>query len=263
LVTWTKQRVLITVRTYPVPARSGIEVSCTAGVTDQGRWIRLFPVPYRFLEMDQRFKKYQWIEVDTMRAPRDSRPESHMLRAESIKIGDSVEPGKEWRRRRDILRPLMGTSFCELQRARDRDGFPTLGIIKPTRIRRLLIEKTDPAWTSAELSLLNQQDMFLKNPVEPLEKLPFIFKYDFDCIDVSCKGHSCTCTDCEMGQSFRKWQKEYGDGWEQAFRKRYETEMSEKFDTYFYVGNLHQYPNAWIVVGLFYPPRLPTDDLFG
>jgi len=82
---WSTKRVLITVRTYPVPATKGIEVSCTAGVTSDGEWIRLFPVPYRFLTTDQRFTKYQWIDVDVLRAPNDSRPESHKLNIDSIK----------------------------------------------------------------------------------------------------------------------------------------------------------------------------------
>ena len=60
---WSKHRVLIVVRTYPVPAQKGIEVSCTAAITADGNWMRLFPVPYRFLEEDRRFKKYQWIDV--------------------------------------------------------------------------------------------------------------------------------------------------------------------------------------------------------
>jgi len=50
------KKVLITVRTYPTPARKGVEVSCTAGITDDGKWIRLFPIPYRFLDWDKRFK---------------------------------------------------------------------------------------------------------------------------------------------------------------------------------------------------------------
>ena len=54
---------LIVVRTYPTPARKGIEVSCTAAITDQGEWLRLFPVPYRFLKLDKRIQKYQWITI--------------------------------------------------------------------------------------------------------------------------------------------------------------------------------------------------------
>jgi hypothetical protein len=47
-----------------------------------------------------------------------------------------------------------------------------------------------------------------------------------------------------------------------AFRQCYETEMIDRFDTHFYVGNLHQFPNAWIVIGLFYPPPQNMNDLF-
>jgi hypothetical protein len=66
-----------------------------------------------------------------------------------------------------------------------------------------------------------------------------------------------------MCQSYRRWRKQYGNGWERKFRQRYEQELIEKFDTHFFVGTVHQYPNAWIIVGLFYPPRATTQDLFG
>jgi hypothetical protein len=51
------------VRTYPVPATKGVDVSCTAAITSEREWMRLFPAPYRFLDEDKRFKKYQWIDV--------------------------------------------------------------------------------------------------------------------------------------------------------------------------------------------------------
>ena len=40
------KRALIVVRTYPFVLRSGVEVSCTAAITDKGEWLRLFPVPW-------------------------------------------------------------------------------------------------------------------------------------------------------------------------------------------------------------------------
>ena len=51
-----QKRVLITVRTYPTPAKKGVEVSCTAGVTEEGKWIRLFPIPYRFMDPECSFR---------------------------------------------------------------------------------------------------------------------------------------------------------------------------------------------------------------
>ena len=49
-----RKRILITVRTYPVPETKGVEVSCTAGITEGQQWIRIFPIPYRFLQPDRR-----------------------------------------------------------------------------------------------------------------------------------------------------------------------------------------------------------------
>jgi hypothetical protein len=37
------KRVLVVVKTYPTPAWRGGEVVCTAGITEHGEWIRLFP----------------------------------------------------------------------------------------------------------------------------------------------------------------------------------------------------------------------------
>ena len=65
---WTKQRVLITVRTYPTPSAKSVEASCTAGVTADGQWIRLFPISYRLMAEERQFKKWQWIEVETLKA---------------------------------------------------------------------------------------------------------------------------------------------------------------------------------------------------
>jgi len=71
------------------------------------------------------------------------------------------------------------------------------------------------------------------------------------------------CTDWEMGQAYRRWRKDYRDNdWERAFRQRFEVEMIEKFDTHFFVGTVHQHPNNWIIVGLFYPPKGLITDLF-
>ena len=38
-------KILITVTTYPLPSRSYDELVCTAGITEDGKWIRIYPVP--------------------------------------------------------------------------------------------------------------------------------------------------------------------------------------------------------------------------
>src|ERR1700694_4081561 len=76
-----KRKALIVVRTYPTPAKKGAEVSCTAAITTDGQWMRLFPIPWRALDEEERFRKYQWVEVTVSRPRDDSRPESFQLAA--------------------------------------------------------------------------------------------------------------------------------------------------------------------------------------
>jgi hypothetical protein len=180
---WSKKRILITVRTYPVPAQKNIEVSCTAGVTSDGNWIRLFPVPYRFLDYDKRFTKYQWIDVSVTRAGQDPRPESHKINVDTIKTGDQLSTDDGWRQRKEILRPLMRNSMCQIRRERDDKHFPTLGLFKPGKIKRLLIEADNPEWTSQQLTNLDQTMLFNSYPTDKLEKIPHKFKYEFQCTD--------------------------------------------------------------------------------
>jgi hypothetical protein len=255
---WLSKKVLITVRTYPSPARKGIEVSCTAGVTDQREWIRLFPVPYRFLDDDKRFKRYQWVEVRALRATDDARPESYKLDIDSIKIvSDPIPPQpNKWQARKDLVYPLRSPSLCWLQETRDRQHYPTLGIFRPAEITRLIMEPDAATWTPDQLARLRQHTLFNKMPATELEKIPFRFKYEFRCEASGCPGHSLTCTDWELGQSYRRYRREYGaDLWETKFRDRFEKDMIEKNDTHFYVGTLHHHPNIWIIVGLFYPRK--------
>jgi len=243
------RRVLITVRTYPTPAEKGIEVSCTAGVTAE------FPVPYRFLDEDQRFTKYQWIELKVSKATSDPRPESYNPDLTSIKVASKpLSTTRSWAARKEIVLPLKAHCLCCLQRSRDETKIPTLGLIHPKLIKRLLIEKDTPAWSPDQLAKLQRLPLFGSMPKNTLEKIPLRFKYEFSCDDGSCPGHELSCTDWEMGQAFRRWKRKYGSDWERYFRQKFEFEMVEKKDTHFYVGTIHGHPATWIIVGLFYPP---------
>jgi hypothetical protein len=257
---WSNKRVLIVVRTYPVPATKGIEVSCTAAVTPDHQWVRLFPVPYRFLDEDRRFKKYQWIDISVTKARNDPRPESYKLNDQSISIVGSED---SWVARQRVLGPLFAKSLCEIQRTQRAKGSPTLGIFRPKTITRLAMEPTSDEWNAREMAILNRTLLpFQRAPAKQLEKIPFDFKYSFRCEDDGCKGHRLTCTDWEMGQAYRQWRRRYGGRWEQKFRQKFESDMQSKYDTRFFVGTLHQHPNNWIIVGLYYPPPTEPAPLF-
>lgn len=104
-----KERVLIVVKTYPVPSKKYIELVCTAGVKEDGTLIRIYPAPFRFL--NAKYKKYQWIELDLGKNPKDFRPESYRLcNIEDIKICGSVpSKGNLEERKRLILDKISYT----------------------------------------------------------------------------------------------------------------------------------------------------------
>jgi hypothetical protein len=152
---WVKKRVLIVVRTYPTPAKSTIEASCTAAISEDGQWLRMFPVPARLMEHDKRFKKWQWIDVSLLKAPSDSRPESYKLNPDSIVIGESVGTKEGWRERRSLIGPLKRPSMCRIQKERNENNYPTLGIFRPNEIKKLLVESAPSNWTETQLSTLS------------------------------------------------------------------------------------------------------------
>lgn len=248
-------KVLVTVKTYPLPSRKTIEASCTAGITEDGNWIRLFPLPFRYLGYAKQFKKYQWIKADVTKAS-DPRPESYKVDLDSIQpLGKPLPTYNNWQIRKEMVLPLEAPSLCHLQRTREDTG-ATLGFFKPRCINELIIESEEhPYWTEQELATLSQQSMFDKKSVKLLEKIPFKFKYRFFCNDAKCNGHILSITDWEIEESYRKWQNRYGKHWERYFRQKFEDEVIYSFDSYFYVGTIRAHPDVWIIIGLFYPHK--------
>jgi len=251
---YQKKRVLVTVKTYPTPASKGAEVSCTAGITDDRKWIRLFPIPFRFMGGDRQFSKYQWIEVAAKKSA-DPRKESFEVDIDTLKIvSDLLSTKYAWKARKEIILPLQVTSLCYLQRTRKQTG-NTLGLFKPKTIHKFVIEPDTPDWTPAEREKLLQFSLYDEHPLKPLEKIPYKFSYRFTCEEPDCNGHELVCVDWELGQAYRQWKQKYGDKWEWAIISRFETDMILRYKTYFFVGTVHGHPSAWIIIGLFYPPR--------
>ncbi len=69
-----KQRILITVKTYPTLSRKYGETVCTAGVREDGSWVRMYPVPFRRLDEEQQYAKFDWVECRLVRNKSDPRP---------------------------------------------------------------------------------------------------------------------------------------------------------------------------------------------
>lgn len=120
-------RVLITVTTYPQPSHSYDELVCTAGILEDGSWLRSYPVPFRFLE----FRKYQWIELDLIRRKRsqDFRPESYRPRKHDLsdmKVVSRLYTAQSWLERKEACLRNVYTNMTSLIAASQSPGNASL-----------------------------------------------------------------------------------------------------------------------------------------
>ncbi len=96
-------KLLITVKTYPIPSAKYDELVCTAGVREDGTFVRLYPINFRDLPYSQQYRKYQWINVEVAKhAGRDVRKESYRPDTTTIQIlGEPIATGRsgDWSER--------------------------------------------------------------------------------------------------------------------------------------------------------------------
>lgn len=256
-----RTKVLITVMTYPHPSRGYQELVCTAGVTEANEWVRLYPIDYRYRSPDQKFKKYQWIEVDlhTKGAGNDKRKESRRPELDSIRLcGERIPSDHGWAKRREIIDRLPCHTLNQLKALYEIDK-TSLGVVKPTEVLDMEIRPAEEGWKPEWQNMFSQLTLF-GPPQKPLRKIPFTFHYIFKCSD-SDKPHLAMCEDWELGALFLKESESLGSDElaAKSVREKYLTEMcGTKKDTRFFMGTLFPY-NTWLVLGVFWPPIPPKN----
>ena len=250
---------LITVKTYPQPSKKHREVVCTAGVTRDGDFVRLYPINFRTLDYGKKYKKYQWISLNVRkREGRDFRKESYIPDIDSITLGESIPPRSgNWDERAKFALAKKSQSIEELNVQRDKDN-TSLGVFRPKSIDDLIITPVTADWNASQTNALLQLG-FWDNPRarnRPLRKVPFSFHYRFKCDDARCNGHRMSIYDWEAGVLY--WNLvDDGATPDEAAQKVKDQFLNilcgEDRITHFYVGTMLEYPNRWIVLGLFSP----------
>ena len=261
-------RVLITVKTYPIPSSKYDELVCTAGVTDTGNFVRLYPINFRDLPYDNQYKKYQWIEVMASKhTGRDKRKESYRPDSESIRTcGDPIKsnPGN-WHNRNLYVLQNKAKSVEDLKE-RQKSDQTSLGIFKPKNVHDLAIQPDSSDWNPKFLAALKQGRIWedRTRSLKPPRKVPYKFMYKFDCNDENCTGHKMSIIDWEVGALFWRMVDEgmtHEGAAEEVKRKFLEDLCGDDKDTHFFVGTTLDYPNSWIILGVYYPKVTPPKPL--
>jgi hypothetical protein len=254
-----EMEVLITVKAYPNPSRKYTETCCVAGIrldVQPHRWVRLYPVPFRLLPDDLKFKKYDVVRLRAVKAKSDPRPESYSPILDTIRVVDHIARGSNWDERMPILNSVEISSMCELKQRQAYDG-TSLGFFNPGEITNFTITPTSANWDDGQMGALGQGNLFCD--VKPmLEKIPYDFRYVYRCDDQNCNGHEMLMIDWELAQLYRRTN--YMASEEQrleAVRKRWFDEIcSPKKDTYFYAGNMAGHQGSFVLLGTVYPRQV-------
>jgi len=171
------KKIFITVKTYPTPSKKYEELVCTAGITEDGKWIRLYPIEFRKLPYDKQYKKYDWVETVVERNTSDFRQESFKPIGE-CKIVESIGTENNWKERKNTLNNIkLYTNMKKLITDSKKPKYTSLAFFKPAKISDFIFEEQGTTWSREENK---QLELFLPNDFKRVEKLPFKFKYIFE-----------------------------------------------------------------------------------
>ena len=266
-----RKKVLITVTTYPLPSRSYDELVCTAGILENGDWIRIYPVPLSFLiDLKGSGKvnnvKYTWIEINLNKRADDFRPESHSpvnYDFKDIIIGQTISTDSNWAIRKDLCLKKVYTNKNKLiEDSKDPINI-SLASFKPSKILSLEIEEDEREWKDEWKELRKQGNLF--ETVKPIEtlipKLPYKFYYRFT--DDSGVESKLMIEDWEIGALYWNCLRK-ADGNENIalnkVREQYENNFIKNKEIYLFLGTTKKWHrrranNPFVIIGIFYPKK--------
>lgn len=272
-----KQRILITVKTYPTLSRKYGETVCTAGVRKDGSWVRVYPVPFRRLEETQQYSKFDWLECRLLRNSSDPRPETFRPVDQSeLQAAGHMDTADNWRERRRILlrRARVYERLDELI-AGAKANEVSLAVFKPARVLNFVWDEEEREWNPQKVehmrALHSQLGLFEDNAwretFQIIPKLPYSFSYRFE--DSAGRSSEMQVLDWEAGALYWNCLRSV-DGDERAalgkVRQKYFDEFVKK-DIHFFLGTTQQFhfvaPNPWVIVGVFPIPHETQAELFG
>ncbi len=264
-----KKRIYIVVKTYPTISKEYSELVCTAGVLEDGSWIRLYPVPFRKLDIDQKYPKYAWIEIDAERNTKDFRSETYRPDLSTLKVEPKLKK-VDWDERRKIIlkNKKVFTNLQELTIKAKQEGI-SLAVFKPKKVLDFVAEEVERDWDANKLAILkglSQQMNLFQTPEEIAEefkvvqKVPYKFSYRF--VDETDRQSKMLIEDWEVGMLYFNCLRQ-AKGSESVAVAKVKEKYYDYFitrDLYFFLGTTKRFhniaPNPFIIVGAFYPPKV-------
>lgn len=241
--------VLVNCKTYPAVSKKYIETVCTGGISRDGNFIRLYPIPFRFLDEKEQYDRWDVVRVRVYRDTKDQRPESwHLKTGTPINIVESVQSEKA---RWDWMCRGVFDSTEAMEQAGRTNG---LVLIEP---EELYWEPESKKWSPNQMQVLTQGNLFhseqlmqsLSERVPWQFKLRFVEKFTGRKFDQKVLAWS-------YYQGYRRQFRELGDEQKAlaAVRARvYQSIMNTDRSVYAIFGT-HSRFGHWMISGLYHLP---------
>jgi len=237
-----KERILITVRTYPTLSKKYVETVCTGGITETGEWRRLYPVAQRYLEHNQQYRTFDVVEVE-VRDGSDGRAETRRPHLPSLRIIRHVE---KWAARCDWVNKTIHPSLAAMCTAG-----ATLAPVAAREVLEFTAKPCAAHWTPKQQEQLRQEQLF--DDRHPLEKVPFEFRFRWR--DGDGAEHDSLVLAWEFGETWRQYRRKYADPIK-VMREKWLTDLcGTKREVSFFMGNLARFRSVYAVCGVFGPPK--------
>lgn len=239
---------------------------CTAGITENGEWFRIYPIPFRTLNEYKKFNRYTWLEAEVVSDTRDPRPESYRINTTTMDILDNVPPQGDWGRRRQLIlqNTQVYTNLSFVFEAAKNNKF-SLCTFKPTKYLGVkIVANPKPAPTKDEerefinstRSLFDDEDS--RNEFTAMPHIPYKFKLHFE--DDAGVESAMSIIDWEISQLYLNLKNRHGvpTALQQVEEKL--VGFTENKDLYLFLGTMKQMHirktrNPYTIIGLFYPPN--------
>lgn len=252
---------VVTVKAYPTVTSSQGETVCVAGVrldTAMPEWVRLWPVGFRELPQTAQFSKWQVISIEANRSNVDSRVESYRPNLSTLVLKQSLPSKNRWSARRTVLGNLLGEwTLCDLLRAQGTDVAPSLAAVRVRPGAKVTIrpgQNWDPT-KQLQADLAAQPNLLREKYLAVLRPPKYQVEYRWQCLASTCGGHTHNSCDWEVGAAAINFAQRYPAA---EVPRHLELKFGEQIlgddkETFFFVGNQHQRPSTFMVLGAFYP----------
>lgn len=243
----TQDECFIVIKAQPHRSSKYSETVCCAGIGRDGHWRRQYPVPFRILNNEQQFKRWDWIEYEFVKPTDDKRKESQRVIPESLNVTGSLRQ----RERSQILHTKLRASFAHADSFRE-----SLTLIRPRSLEIVPARKSESEILDERqkhAALANQMSMF-DSTAKPLKICTHSFKAKWT--DQDGKSHNHECDDWETSAAYNRFEAKYGskDALE-YLKEKYEQQyfnagIALAFSTHSRRNIEFGTKNQWLLVGM-------------